>query len=72
MKIDYMGGGKYIGTLRRHDGASVLYGKDRMDILMTLIASAFEKREEKSTDEDQRQDEAQREENYKHQDDDKI
>ena len=80
MTIDYMGDGKYIGTLHRHNGASVLYGMNRTHILMSLIEMAygkekqprFREEEEAWTNDDWERDFEQNEINNQHKDDDKI
>lgn len=82
MKVEYMGDGKYIGTLHRHNGASVLYGRDREDIIMSLIEAAFPEKEndeptfrvdeEAWTDDDWERDFRRTEEYYKHKDDDNV
>lgn len=41
MKVEYVGRGAYIGTLDWHNGASIVYGKNRWDVIMTLIKKAY-------------------------------
>lgn len=80
MTIEYQGNGSYKGTLHRANGSSVLYSADRMFIMQMLITMAFGKEkqpvfrvdEEAWTNDDWGRDFVQREENYKHQDDNKI
>lgn len=80
MIIEYQGNGSYKGTLHRANGASVLYGADRMFIMQMLITMAFgqEKQpvfrvdEEAWTNDDWERDFVQNEINNQHKDDDKI
>lgn len=80
MTIEYIGDGNYQGILRRHNGASILHGKNRMDILRTLIVVAFGKEkqpvyryeEEAWTDDDWERDFRRDEIIGQHKDDDKI
>lgn len=82
MKVEYVGDGKYIGTLNRHNGASVLYGRDRMDIIMSLIEASFPQKEndeptfrydeEAWTDDDWEREHRRDEIIGQHKDDDKI
>lgn len=41
MKVEYVGNGKFIGTLNWHNGASVIYGGNRWDVIKTLIHKAY-------------------------------
>lgn len=46
MKVEYVGNGSYIGTLNWNNGASVVYGKNRWDVMKTLIKKAFHDHDE--------------------------
>jgi hypothetical protein len=80
MKIEYVNGG-YLGTLKRHNGSSLIYGTDRMGVVMSLIESEFEavdrqprfrEEEEAWTDDDWERDFRRDEIIGQHKDDDNV
>lgn len=80
MTVEYVGNGKYVGTLTWPNGKSILYGTDRLDIVMELIHKAFHDYDDPQPTEEDREwtsadwveDLALREQHYQHKDDDKI
>lgn len=81
MTIEYIGNGLYRGTVTHYNGQSVLSGRDRNDIMYTLLKSAYEveenrpnfrRDEEAWTDDDWERDFVKEEISSNHKDDDKI
>lgn len=80
MTIEFAGDNGYKGILRRHNGATILYGHNRTDIVRSLIKMAFEKEENITpkivevswTDEDWENDFRHTERYYKHKEDNRL